>query len=51
MQPFGVADEADEYLDKKGMLKRKGESSAPPPPPSDYEPGLATSVTKPPSDV
>ncbi len=43
-RPFSHADEADQYLDKKGMLKRKGESSAPPPPPEDLPtPGLAAS--------
>ncbi|WFD08190.1 Mitochondrial inner membrane m-AAA protease component [Malassezia vespertilionis] len=31
-RPFKSADEADEYLDRKGRLARKGESSAPPPP-------------------
>lgn len=43
-RPFKVADEADDYLDKKGRLNR-GETSAPPPPPEEMEgePGLATS--------
>ena len=31
-RPFKSADEADEYIEKKGRLSRKGESSAPPPP-------------------
>ena len=43
-RPFSHADEADQYLDKKGRLKRKGEISAPPPPPEDFPtPGLAAS--------
>ncbi|PWN20607.1 ATP-dependent metallopeptidase Hfl [Microstroma glucosiphilum] len=43
-RPFKVADEADDYLDKKGRLNR-GETSAPPPPPEEMEgePGLAAS--------
>ncbi|KAJ9479785.1 Mitochondrial respiratory chain complexes assembly protein YTA12 [Pseudozyma hubeiensis] len=42
-RPFSHADEADQYLDKKGRLKRKGEVSAPPPPPEEMpSPGLAT---------
>ena len=42
-RPFKQADEADEYLDKKGRLLKRGESSAPPPPPSELngEPELA----------
>ncbi|KDN40685.1 ATP-dependent metallopeptidase Hfl [Tilletiaria anomala UBC 951] len=45
-RPFKTADEADEYLDKKGRLTRKGETSAPPPPRSELgEPGLAASPT------
>lgn len=47
-RPFKSADEADEYLDKKGIRdfgRRTGEVSAPPPPPSDLggDPGLAAS--------
>ncbi|WFD43574.1 Mitochondrial inner membrane m-AAA protease component [Malassezia psittaci] len=43
-RPFKSADEADEYLDKKGRLKRKGETSAPPPPEEiDPEPSVASS--------
>ncbi|PWN51618.1 ATP-dependent metallopeptidase Hfl [Violaceomyces palustris] len=41
VRPFKGADEADQYLDKKGKLMRKGESSAPPPPPEEYQPSLA----------
>ena len=42
IRPFKGADEADQYLDKKGKLLRKGEISAPPPPPEDFgEPKLA----------
>lgn len=46
-RPFKTADEADDYLDKKGigLSKQIGETSAPPPPPSELEgaPGLASS--------
>lgn len=46
-RPFKTADEADEYLDKKGRLNR-GETSAPPPPPEEYgEPGLAAKGDQP----
>lgn len=45
-RPFKTADEADDYLDKKGVgiSKRGGETSAPPPPDSELggAPGLAT---------
>ncbi|UZJ55977.1 hypothetical protein CBS101457_005297 [Exobasidium rhododendri] len=45
-RPFKTADEADDYLDKKGvgLSKRGGETSAPPPPDSELggSPGLAT---------
>ncbi|WFD34711.1 Mitochondrial inner membrane m-AAA protease component [Malassezia cuniculi] len=37
-RPFKTADEADEYLAKKGRLARRGETSAPPPPPEDIPP-------------
>ena len=47
-RPFKHADEADEYLDKKGRLARKGESSAPPPPEEiSPEPKLASSPPEP----
>ncbi|WFD03590.1 Mitochondrial inner membrane m-AAA protease component [Malassezia obtusa] len=47
-RPFKTADEADEYLDKKGRLKRKGETSAPPPPEEiDPEPSVASSPPPP----
>ncbi len=47
-RPFQSADEADDYLDKKGRLQRRGETSAPPPPPSELgEPGLAASPAEP----
>ncbi|WFC94805.1 Mitochondrial inner membrane m-AAA protease component [Malassezia brasiliensis] len=47
-RPFKTADEADEYLDKKGRLKRKGETSAPPPPEEiDPEPTVASSPPRP----
>ncbi len=38
-RPFKGADEADEYLDKKGKLKRKGEVSAAAPPPERWVSG------------
>lgn len=42
-RPFKTADEADAYLDKKGRLKRQGETSAPPPPEEiDPEPSVAS---------
>jgi len=45
-RPFKTADEADDYLDKKGvgLSKRGGETSAPPPPDSELggSPGLAS---------
>ena len=43
-RPFKTADEADEYLAKKGRLARRGETSAPTPPPEDInpEPSAAT---------
>lgn len=47
-RPFKSADEADEYLDKKGRLQRAGESSAPPPPEElGPQPGLAASAREP----
>ena len=49
-RPFKTADEADEYLDKKGVgIKRGGETSAPPPPDSELggSPGLASKGTDP----
>ncbi|PWZ00971.1 putative AFG3-protease of the SEC18/CDC48/PAS1 family of ATPase [Testicularia cyperi] len=50
-RPFSHADEADQYLDKKGRLKRKGEISAPPPPPEDFgNPGLAAKAAQPSRD-
>ena len=47
-RPFKQADEADEYLDKKGRLARKGESSAPPPPQDELQqdPHLASSQSE-----
>lgn len=47
-RPFKNADEADEYLEKKGRLRRKGESSAPPPPEeiTPPEPGVASNPTR-----
>lgn len=37
-RPFKTADEADEYLAKKGRLTRRGETSAPPPPSEEFTP-------------
>ncbi|EPQ31104.1 uncharacterized protein PFL1_01293 [Pseudozyma flocculosa PF-1] len=49
VRPFKGADEADQYLDKKGKLLRKGENSAPPPPPEDFgQPELAAKGQEPP---
>ncbi|PWN94025.1 ATP-dependent metallopeptidase Hfl [Acaromyces ingoldii] len=47
-RPFKTADEADEYLDKKGIGIQRGETSAPPPPPEDFpSPGLAAKGDEP----
>ena len=46
-RPFKTADEADEYLDKKGRLKRKGETSAPPPP-EEIDPAPTVASSPPP---
>jgi AFG3 family protein len=50
-RPFKTADEADDYLDRKGVgvSKRIGETSAPPPPDAELggSPGLATKGTDP----
>jgi AFG3 family protein len=50
-RPFKTADEADDYLDRKGvgLSKRIGETSQPPPPDAELggSPGLATKGTDP----
>lgn len=54
-RPFKSADEADAYLDKKGIRDfgaKRGEVSGPPPPPAELEgePGLAASGQQPSKD-
>ena len=47
-RPFKQADEADEYLDKKGRLSGHGEASAPPPPHDEVnpDPNVTTSESR-----